>query len=595
MLPRLARERLHERARAGVARGEAGGHVGDAAPQGGHRCPRELLAGAGRAFGVVAEERATPEGPGRVHAAAPVRGQQRARPELDHRQPAGVRSGRGSGLSRLQDLFELCRGRVGLAARDREVATLGLRGATDARPRAGAGPALEQRVHLRVEGAQLGAVQRARPSRVGASHRGGASYSTSRMDAHSRPTIRAVESIVVPDREHGRVLVLRDTQGVTDAHAVIPPVLVPVVSRFTGRKTCEEIAREASLELGADVPVAAVVELATQLERGLFLDGAPFREARARVVQTFAEAAVRPATHAGGAYHREPGKLRRYIEESCLAAANGAPVAASRAGTMVALVAPHIDPWRGAVGYGHAYGALGAALPAEADTFVLFGTSHAPMREPFALCRKAFATPLGDVEADLEAIDALAARADGFDPYADQFNHKREHSLEFQAVFLKHLRGDRPLRIVPVLAGLGAQQQTGEDPDRDVRVARFLDGVRALVEERPGRVVVVAGADMAHVGPRFGDAAAYDEDERAALEGADRASLERAAAVDAPAFWADVSRDLDERRVCGLAPIWSLLRSVTPAARGEVLHYEQTVDADDGSIVSHAAMGFYAP
>jgi hypothetical protein len=24
-----------------------------------------------------------------------------------------------------------------------------------------------------------------------------------------------------------------------------------------------------------------------------------------------------------------------------------------------------------------------------------------------------------------------------------------------------------------------------------------------------------------------------------------------------------------------------------------VLHYEQTVDADDGSIVSHAAVGFY--
>jgi hypothetical protein len=415
------------------------------------------------------------------------------------------------------------------------------------------------------------------------------------MDARSRPTIRAVESIVVPDREHGKVLVLRDTQGVTDAHAVIPPVLVPVVSRFTGRSTCEDIAREASLEIGADVPVAVVVDLAKQLEKGLFLDGAPFREARARVERAFAAATVRPATHAGGAYHGEPGKLRRYIEQSCLAAANGALADAARAGTMVALVAPHIDPWRGAVGYGHAYGALAAALPDDADTFVLFGTSHAPMREPFALCRKAFATPLGDVEADLDAIDALAACADGFDPYGDQFNHKREHSLEFQAVFLRYMRGDRPLRIVPVLAGLGAQQQTGEDPDRDARVARFLDGVRALVESRPGKVVVVAGADMAHVGPRFGDGTPYDAERRADLESADRGSLERAAAVDAPAFWADVSRDLDTRRVCGLAPIWSLLRSVTPAARGKVLHYEQTVDAEDGSIVSHAAMGFYVP
>jgi hypothetical protein len=46
--------------------------------------------------------------------------------------------------------------------------------------------------------------------------------------------------------------------------------------------------------------------------------------------------------------------------------------------------------------------------------------------------------------------------------------------------------------------------------------------------------------------------------------------------------------------VCGLAPIWSLVQSLAGGARGQLLHYEQTVDADDGSIVSHAAVGFYA-
>jgi hypothetical protein len=30
------------------------------------------------------------------------------------------------------------------------------------------------------------------------------------------------------------------------------------------------------------------------------------------------------------------------------------------------------------------------------------------------------------------------------------------------------------------------------------------------------------------------------------------------------------------------------------ATTGRVLHYEQTVDGEDGSIVSHAAVGFYA-
>jgi AmmeMemoRadiSam system protein B len=216
------------------------------------------------------------------------------------------------------------------------------------------------------------------------------------------------------------------------------------------------------------------------------------------------------------------------------------------------------------------------------------------MREPFALCRKDFDTPLGAARADLEAIDRLAAHADGFDPYADQFNHKREHSIEFQAVFLRHLLGERPFRIVPVLAGLGRHQARGEDPAGDARVERFVAGMRELVESRPGRVVVVAGADLAHVGPRFGDEGPLGAQARTELETTDRESLERATRVDASAFWAHVAQDLDARRVCGLAPIWSLLRALPGGARGQVLHYEQTVDGDDGSIVSHAAVGFYA-
>src|SRR5260370_40248265 len=99
------------------------------------------------------------------------------------------------------------------------------------------------------------------------------------MDARSCPSLRSLESIVVPDRQHGRVLVLRDTQGVTDAQAVLPPVLVPIVARFTGQLTCEEIAHEVSQELGTELPVHVVVRLAEELERGLFLEGSAFRAA----------------------------------------------------------------------------------------------------------------------------------------------------------------------------------------------------------------------------------------------------------------------------------------------------------------------------
>jgi MEMO1 family protein len=439
---------------------------------------------------------------------------------------------------------------------------------------------------------------------------------------------------------------LRDTEGVSSSHLILPVGVLSIVGRFNGALTCEEIAREASSELNEPVGVDFVVNLANELEQALFVDGAPYKRERARIEREFAAAHVRPASHAGGAYHGEATKLAEYIDRECLGArkskhapavlpghhglhgrrghpahratpkpagasgasgANGANGATSANGAncevgatghrpsgppggLVGLVAPHIDPWRGAQCYGHAYGALAHALPKSIDTFVLFGTSHAPMREPFALCRKTFATPLGPMEADFASIDAIASASD-FDVYADQFNHKREHSLEFQAVFLRHLLGPRKARIIPILAGLGDHQRQGRSPAKAEAVERFFDAVRKVIDAT--RAVVIAGADLAHVGPRFGDPRALEADERQRLDAIDRASLERAEHLDAEAFWEHVASDLDTRRVCGLAPIYSLLRTISPRARGSVEHYEQTVDPDEGSIVSHAAVAFY--
>jgi AmmeMemoRadiSam system protein B len=407
-----------------------------------------------------------------------------------------------------------------------------------------------------------------------------------------RPALRSIETIVVPDAEHGRVLILRDTEGIAEGSVSIPPALIPIVARFTGERTCEEIALELSAELGGNVEAEVVVRAAKVLEEALFLDSPRYRAARAKVVATFLGSPTRPASHAGGAYLADPVKLEAYVETKCLAKATG-PARKANGARMVALVSPHIDPWRGAVGYGHAYAALAQGLAPEADTFIVFGTSHAPMRQPFALCRKAFDTPFGAMPCDEDAIDRIA-RASSFDVYADVFNHKREHSIEFQAVFLKHLLGERPARIIPVLAGLGELQATRRDPAEDSSVVRFIDAVREIVEEKGRRAVIVAGADMAHVGPRFGDPKPFDARARARLEAKDKASLARAAEADAPAFWSDVATDLETRRVCGLAPVYSLLETMPRGARGDLLHYEQTVDPDDGSIVSHAAIGYYA-
>ena len=177
--------------------------------------------------------------------------------------------------------------------------------------------------------------------------------------------------------------------------------------------------------------------------------------------------------------------------------------------------------------------------------------------------------------------------------HADGYLHKgSEYSLEFQAVFLAHVLGGRRARIVPVLCGLGDAQLAPRDPARDAEAESFLEALSDLARRYGDRAVVVAGADLAHVGPRFGDARPLDSRARRALADTDGASIDRVVEGDARAFFDDVTSDLHVRRVCGVGPVYTALRALGGAA-GELLHYDQCVDPQEGSIVTHASIAFW--
>jgi hypothetical protein len=409
------------------------------------------------------------------------------------------------------------------------------------------------------------------------------------------PKLRQLECIHVPAEGGGRALMLRDTEGFAPSPVVFATKFAPILARFDGVRSIATIAAEATLATGRTVEASLVADLAAELDAAGMLDSAAFRARRGAVVAAFSAAEVRPAHHAGGAYPGDATALRRYIEDECLARAP----ARKAASALVGLTAPHMDLWRAAAGYGHAYRALAEALPDGVDTVILLGTSHALMRRPFAVCAKAFATPLGALEPDREACAALA-KASRFDVRADEYLHKGEHSLEFQAVFLRHAidarlagKGTPEPRIVPILCGLGDAQSSGRDPALDADAESFVAALGELVERRGGRVLVVAGADLAHVGPRFGDAAPLDDRGRERLARRDDESIALAVDRDAAGFFTQVQSDLDTRRVCGLGPIYTMLR-VLPATKGARLHYAQHVDPDEGSIVSHASLAYYA-
>jgi hypothetical protein len=403
------------------------------------------------------------------------------------------------------------------------------------------------------------------------------------------PPLRPIEAFPV-EQEGRRYVALRDPAGYTSAIVMLPLPLVEVVAWFDGRRSVGDIQEEVMRRRGELVPRDKIAELAEALDANGFLASEGFEARRAAIDAEFLAAPTRPASHAGGAYADEPGALRTAFDRLFDPPAGPGPVAegAADAAPVRGVIAPHIDFHRGGPAYAWAYREVGER--SDADLFVVFGTCHAGMADPFALTRKDFDTPLGPVAVDRDLAEAVAARA-GQDCFGSELAHRTEHSIEFQAVFLRYLLGDRrPFTILPVLASYAHQALAdGRPPEDDPRVPRFVDALRDAVARAGRRVAYVAGADLAHVGPRFGDPAPIGRAELARVESEDRAMLAEVEAGDADAFFRAVARDNDRRRICGLSPIHALLVTLggTP---GRLRRYGQWPDPQ--GVVTFASVVF---
>jgi AmmeMemoRadiSam system protein B len=403
------------------------------------------------------------------------------------------------------------------------------------------------------------------------------------------PRLRAVEAIPV-EHEGRRMIALRDPAAYTPAIVMLPGPLLEIVSLFDGEHTVIDVQATVMRRHGQLVTAAEIEGVVASLDEHGFLDTPRFAERHAAIEAEFRRARTRTASHAGGAYTSEPDELRRTMDGYFAGPAGPGPINGRAKGARVrGVIAPHIDFHRGGPAYAWAY--RDVAECCDADLFVIFGTCHAGLTQPFALTRKDFETPLGAAVTDQDFVDALVARA-RHDCFASELGHRGEHSIEFQAVFLRYLFGDRrDFTIVPVLASFAHDALArGKRPEDDRRVACFLDAVAETAAAHTRRVAFVAGADLAHVGPRFGDPEPVSPDALARIEREDRAMLEPVAGGDAGGFFASVEADGDRRRICGFSPIYALLRALPSGTSGRVRHYGQWPDPQ--AVVTYASVVF---
>lgn len=385
----------------------------------------------------------------------------------------------------------------------------------------------------------------------------------------------------VPIRHEGRpYILLRDRLGYNDNPVLLNADFAPFLALMDGRHSVRDIQAFFLRRTGQLIYSDQIEEVIRVLDENFFLDNARYADHVQREIQRFRDDLVRRMRHAGKSYPEKPEDLRTFLDT--LWASGSANRGESR--RLLGLVAPHIDIRAGAATFASAYMALRQADPPA--VWVVVGTGHEPIENFFAVTFKDFETPLGLVPCDRDVAAAIVRRAP-WDVCAGEFAHSREHTIEFQAVFLASVQPTA--RIVPVLGSFGV-----EDWQRHkAAIDEFCDGVREALESSGASVGILASVDLAHIGPRYGDD--FVPSRLTVLEhlDADRKLLEALEAPDPDTFMAEILKDGNARKVCGVPPLYVLSRVLRGKARGQVLHHDHAVVDRQGSFVTYAALAYY--
>jgi AmmeMemoRadiSam system protein B len=378
-------------------------------------------------------------------------------------------------------------------------------------------------------------------------------------------------------------LLLRDFFRYSEAVLIIPPLLVPGLPCFDGKRTELELEAELTRSSGSPEIANAAGHLIEALSTAGFLEDETYATLKQRRLSAFVESPVLHASHAGSAYPAEIEPLRR-VMQGYLQGAEPTQLG------LMGIAAPHVSPEGGWQSYRAAYQELTPALSDR--TFVVLGTSHYGQPNKFGLTRKPYETPFGQSVVDLALVDELATQPAAL---MEDYCHAVEHSIEFQVVFLQAIYGPG-VRVVPILCGsFGRSVYAGGAPEDDREVRQFLDRLGAIAAREKDRLFWILGVDMAHMGLRYGDTfeAHANRDEMTVVGQQDQLRLERVLTSDARGFWDLVKQNRhDDLKWCGSSPIYTFMKAV-PEARGTLLRYEQW-NIDENSVVTFAGLSFQA-
>jgi AmmeMemoRadiSam system protein B len=397
------------------------------------------------------------------------------------------------------------------------------------------------------------------------------------------PRMRMDLEIIPTSYQGEKALLVRDFLGLIRDPVILQGEALNLLGLIDGRRSIRDIQVElVRRKKGVLVDFEFIEKFIQELDSAYLLQSRRFLEEKDRVLSEYSRLEVREPSHAGVSYPLVPADLNLYLDSILKTATGGEEDGAQD--HICGLIAPHIDLEVGKRVYGRAYRAVSGLEPRR---IFLLGTGHSLDDGFYSLTEKDFETPLGRVRTDRETVRALK-KAGGPAVSSHDISHRREHSLEFQLIFLQHLFGSS-FSLVPILCGtFNSELERVSRPSQIAGVSGFLKALKASWKDGQPHAFIVAGVDFSHIGPKFGHR------ERASslifeARKHDHSLIEALCRGDIEAFWAESRKVKDRYNVCGFPALATLLE-IFPDARGQCLDYDFWKEEPTQSAVSFAAI-----
>lgn len=342
-----------------------------------------------------------------------------------------------------------------------------------------------------------------------------------------KPKIRAVE--IFPTILDGKeMIILKDPLELNPQMIFLSPESFFLVTLMDGSRTFDDLRMEFFKKRGILPSSDEIAMLINQLSELGLLEDENFKRILKGKAEEYLNKGIRPPVCAGSSYPSFKEDLIKFLEEI------EKIEVPERERRPDFLISPHLDINISKVAYAHSYKNLDLG---EKNIIVIFGVAHQGLSKNLSLFPIPFETPLGKVQVNEEISKKFIEKYGSPDDY-EILSHMKEHSIELQLIFLQYFL-KKEFSIVPILVD-GSRGSFGQFKE-------FFDNLFSRKD-----IFFIAGIDLSHIGPRYGDEFPATEDFMERIKGEERVLFEYLIKKDRENFEKFSQEKGTVLRICGM-------------------------------------------